>query len=133
VLLRLAYLSVTSAFALLRLFLMSDWDKDVEIVALRHQITVLERQLGKTRPRFTPGDRAFLAALPGNRQRPAAARTALTDSPADCRHPAPQHRRDRLGGILHEYRHAALPARMRFSASTGLVTGNVNNPGWRQG
>jgi putative transposase len=28
------------------------------------------------------------------------------------------HRRDRLGGILHEYRHAALPARMRFSAST---------------
>jgi putative transposase len=28
------------------------------------------------------------------------------------------HRRDRLGGILHEYQHAALPARMRFSAST---------------
>src|SRR5258707_15772116 len=28
------------------------------------------------------------------------------------------HRRDRLGGILHEYRHAALPARMRFPAST---------------
>ena len=28
------------------------------------------------------------------------------------------HRGDRLGGILHEYRHAALPARMRFSAST---------------
>ena len=32
------------------------------------------------------------------------------------------HRRDRLGGILHEYRHAALPARMRFSASTTLTT-----------
>ena len=29
------------------------------------------------------------------------------------------HRHDHLGGILHEYRHAALPARMRFSASTG--------------
>jgi hypothetical protein len=28
-------------------------------------------------------------------------------------------RRDRLGGILHEYRHAALPVRMRFPASTG--------------
>jgi putative transposase len=28
------------------------------------------------------------------------------------------HRHDRLGGILHEYRHAALPALMRFSAST---------------
>jgi putative transposase len=24
------------------------------------------------------------------------------------------HRHDRLGGILHEYRHAAYPARMRF-------------------
>ena len=29
------------------------------------------------------------------------------------------HRRDRLGGILHEYEHAARPARMAFSASTG--------------
>jgi putative transposase len=41
----------------------SDRDKDVETLALRHQIAVLERQLGKTRPRFYPGDRAFLAAL----------------------------------------------------------------------
>ena len=30
---------------------------------LRHQITVLHRQLGTTRPRLLPGDRAFLAAL----------------------------------------------------------------------
>jgi putative transposase len=30
---------------------------------LRHQITVLERQLGKTRPQFFPADRAFFAAL----------------------------------------------------------------------
>src|SRR5262245_2579404 len=43
---------------------MSDWDKDVEILALRHQITVLERQLGaSTKVRFAPEDRAFLAAL----------------------------------------------------------------------
>ncbi|WP_338013447.1 hypothetical protein [Saccharothrix sp. ALI-22-I] len=62
-LLRLAYLSVTDAFALLRLLPMSDRDKDVEILALRHQITILERQLGKERPRFSPGDRAFLAAM----------------------------------------------------------------------
>jgi hypothetical protein len=45
VLLRLAYLGVTNAFALLRLLPMSDRDKDVEILALRHQLTVLERQL----------------------------------------------------------------------------------------
>ncbi len=63
VLLRLAYLNVTSAFALLRLFPVSDLDNDVEILALRHQITVLERQLGKTRPWFCTSDRAFLAAL----------------------------------------------------------------------
>jgi transposase InsO family protein len=63
VLLRLAYLGVTNAFALLRLLPMSARDKDVEILALRHQITVLQRQLGDARPRFSPGDRAFLAAL----------------------------------------------------------------------
>jgi transposase len=63
VLFRLAYLSVTNVFALLRLIAVSDRDKEVEILALRHQIAVLERQLGKTRPRFCPGDRAFLAAL----------------------------------------------------------------------
>jgi hypothetical protein len=42
---------------------MSDRDKDAEILALRHQITVLERQLGGTRVRFTTPDQAFLAAL----------------------------------------------------------------------
>ncbi|MCZ4103864.1 integrase, partial [Streptomyces sp. H39-C1] len=48
---------------MLRLLPMGDRDKDAEILALRHQITVLQRQLGKDRVRFTPGDRAFLAAL----------------------------------------------------------------------
>jgi transposase InsO family protein len=63
VLLQLAYLGVTNAFALLRLLPMSDRDKDTEILVLRHQITILERQLGKDLPRFFPADRAFLAAL----------------------------------------------------------------------
>jgi hypothetical protein len=62
-LLRLAYLGVANAFSMLRLLPMSDRDKAVEILALRHQITVLERQLGKEKVRFSPGDRAFLAAL----------------------------------------------------------------------
>lgn len=56
-LLRLTYLSVTNAFALLRLLPMSDWNKDVETLALRHQITILERQPGNAHPRFSPGDR----------------------------------------------------------------------------
>ncbi|MGW3346308.1 integrase core domain-containing protein [Nonomuraea rubra] len=63
-LLRLAYLTVTSAFAALRLLPMSDRDKDMEILVLRHQLAVLERQLGAdTRVRFVPEDRALLAAL----------------------------------------------------------------------
>ncbi|MFI7461283.1 helix-turn-helix domain-containing protein [Nonomuraea sp. NPDC049646] len=60
----MAYLTVTNAFTALRLLPMGDRDKDIEILALRHQITVLERQLGAdTRVRFAPEDRAFLAAL----------------------------------------------------------------------
>jgi putative transposase len=63
VLFRLAYLTVTNTFAVLRLLPMSDRDKDTEILALRHQLAVLERQLGGTRVRFTAPDRAFMAAL----------------------------------------------------------------------
>lgn len=48
---------------MLRLLPMSDREKDVEILALRHQITVLERQLSGARVRFDASDRAFLAAL----------------------------------------------------------------------
>jgi putative transposase len=63
VLLRLAYLGVTNALALLRLLPMSDRDKDTEILVLRHQIAVLQRRLGTQKPRFGPSDRALLAAL----------------------------------------------------------------------
>jgi putative transposase len=63
VLLRLAYLGVTNALAMLRLLPMSDHAKDAEILALRHQITVLERQLHGEKIRFAPADRALLAAL----------------------------------------------------------------------
>lgn len=63
VLMRLAYLAVTNAFAALRLLPMSDCDKDVEILVLRHQLTILQRQLGRSRLVFTGADRAFLAAL----------------------------------------------------------------------
>lgn len=54
---------MSSGQVVLRLFSMSDRDKDTEISALRHQLAVLQRQLGDERARFTPADRAFLAAL----------------------------------------------------------------------
>src|SRR5918912_1232967 len=63
VLLRLAYLGVTNTFALLRLLPRSDRDKDAEILALRHQLAVLQRHLGPRPIRFEPADRALLAAL----------------------------------------------------------------------
>jgi hypothetical protein len=61
VLLRLAYLAVTNTFTLLRLLAMSDRDKDIEILALRHQLLVLQRQVGT--PPFTDTDRVVLAGL----------------------------------------------------------------------
>jgi putative transposase len=63
VLLRLAYLGVANALAMLRLLPMSNRAKDAEILALRHQIAVLERQLHGEKLRFSTADRAFLAAL----------------------------------------------------------------------
>lgn len=43
--LRLAYLGVTNALALLRLLPVSDSAKDAVVLALHHQLTVLERHL----------------------------------------------------------------------------------------
>jgi transposase InsO family protein len=63
VLVRFVYLAVVHVFAVLRLLSMADREKDVEILALRHQLTILQRQLGDQRPRLRPEDRMFLAAL----------------------------------------------------------------------
>src|SRR6266487_6732400 len=62
-LLRLAYLGITNAFTLLRLLPGGDRDKDIEILSVRHQLTVLQRQLDGQRVRFERVDRAWLAAL----------------------------------------------------------------------
>jgi putative transposase len=56
VLLRLPYLALTSVFAAIRLLPMSDTDKDIEILTLRHQLAIMQRQVDK--PRLTPPDRA---------------------------------------------------------------------------
>jgi transposase InsO family protein len=59
--LRLAYLTVTTTFSFLRLLPRSAHDKEIEILALRHQLEVLQRQVAK--PAFTPDDRFLLAGL----------------------------------------------------------------------
>jgi transposase InsO family protein len=80
-LLRLAYLGITNAFALLRLLPGADRDKDAEILALRHQLAVLHRQLGGQRVRFDPADRAMLAALLHQLPRPSLHRLRLLVRP----------------------------------------------------
>src|SRR3954463_11798306 len=76
-LVRLAYLGITNAFALLRLLPGADRDKDAEILAPRHQLAVLHRQLGEQRVRFDPADRAWLAALLHQLPRPTLHRLRL--------------------------------------------------------
>ncbi|KAB8181839.1 hypothetical protein FH608_050495 [Nonomuraea phyllanthi] len=60
-LLRLAYLMVTTVFSFLRLLSIGDRAKDIEILVLRHQLTVLRRKVNK--PAFTREDRFLLAGL----------------------------------------------------------------------
>src|SRR5262245_22249852 len=80
-LLRLAYLGITNAFALLRLLPGDDRDKDIEILSLRHQLVVLQRHLDGQPVRFTPVDRAWLAALVHPLPRPTLRRLRLLVRP----------------------------------------------------
>ncbi|HVA60521.1 MAG TPA: hypothetical protein VNG13_08290 [Mycobacteriales bacterium] len=57
------YLGLRRLFALVLLATRSDGAKEIEILALRHEIAVLRRQV--KRPRYQPADRALLAALAG--------------------------------------------------------------------
>ena len=80
-LLRLAYLGITNTFALLRLLHGGDRDKDIEILSLRHQLAVLQRQLNGQQVRFEPVDRAWLAALLHPLPRPTLRRLRLLVQP----------------------------------------------------
>jgi hypothetical protein len=60
VLSKLAYLTLCRSIQLLVLLARNETAKDLEILVLRHQLTVLRRQVG--RPRLEPADRALLSA-----------------------------------------------------------------------
>lgn len=80
-LIRFAYLAVTNTFTALRLIPISSREKDAEILALRHQVGILQRQLGGQRVRFEPADRALPAALPATLPRGTLRRLQLVVSP----------------------------------------------------
>ena len=58
--LRLAYLAVLRVFGWLALLARSDRAKDAEILLLRHQLAVLQRQAGRLGLFFNPCARAVL-------------------------------------------------------------------------
>jgi putative transposase len=58
---KLAYLTPCRSIQLLTLLGRGDASKDLEILVLRHQLSVLRRQV--PRPRLEPADRALLAAV----------------------------------------------------------------------
>jgi putative transposase len=61
VVLSFVYWSLRRLLELVVLRRRSEREKEIEIVLLRHQLRVLERQVA--RPRLTPADRALLAAF----------------------------------------------------------------------
>jgi putative transposase len=58
---KLACLTVRRSVQLLVLLARGEAAKDLELLVLRHQLTVLRRQL--PRPKLEPADRALLAAV----------------------------------------------------------------------
>ena len=65
---KLAYLMLCRSIRLLALLARGDADKDLEILVLHHQLTVLRRHV--PHPTLEPTDRALLAAV--SRARPRA-------------------------------------------------------------
>jgi putative transposase len=75
---RLAYLTLCRSIQLLALLARGDAAKDLEVLVLRHQLSVLRRQL--PRPKFEPTDRA-----PARRDQPPTAQLTMVLLPGQAR------------------------------------------------
>jgi transposase InsO family protein len=118
----LTYLGVTNAFALLRLLAMNDHDKDAEILVLRHQITVLQRQLSAHKARFEPADRGLPGRAAAPSPPPHTAQTATAGAPGH--HPALAPQPARPPPRCPVPTHAPRPTTHRaLGSSAGLAPG----------
>jgi hypothetical protein len=104
--LKLIFLVVSGAMSLTRLPHGESWWKDAEILILRHQLAVAQRQRPRVHARLTWPDRAWLALLAGTLpiERLAVMRLIVTPGTIVRWHRDIVRRRDRAGSVIHEYR-----------------------------
>jgi putative transposase len=107
---------------------MSSQEKDAEILALRHQLSVLQRQLGPDRVRFTPADRTLLAALLHGLPRDVLKRLRLVVSPDTVL----RWHRDMLARWHAQRSRPARPGRPRTVRSIRVLVLRLvcDNTGW---
>jgi hypothetical protein len=124
--LKLIFLTVTRAVSLLGLSRREWWWKDAEILMLRHQLAVAERERPRAHSRLTRPDRAWLALLAETV--PAERLTAMRLN-RHSRHDlaqAARHRRPPAGAAV-----APGPLRAPGNASQGAVGGAAAGAGER--
>ncbi|PIA98512.1 integrase [Streptomyces sp. HG99] len=124
------YLAVSSVFALIRLLPMGAVDKDIEILTLRHQLAVLQRQID--RPRVTRADRAFLAALLHRLPRPKLRQLYLIVSPETVLRWHRDLMRRRHGAASRRRRSGRPPTRRSIQALVLRLARENNSWGYRR-
>jgi len=122
VLSKLAYLAVCRSMQTLVLLARGDAAKDLEILVLRHQLTVLRRQI--SRPRFEPADRALLAAV--SRMLPRSVWSCFLVKPDTLLR---WHRRLVAGAWTYPQRHTGRP-RLDEDMQRLIVRLATENPRW---